>query len=370
MASATVEDYVKAIYTLERESPTGEAAGARIAAVLGVTKGSVTSMVRKLRTAELAEAEPYGGIRLTERGRALALDVLRRHRILEVFLVEVLGFDWSDVHDEAERLEHAMSARLLDRLDAYLGHPAFDPHGDPIPDAEGRIVEPEGQPLPTLGCGEPGTVIRIADQEPEFLDFVRRHGLLPGARFTVREVVPEAESITLAAEGYDPVPLALSAAEKLLVEPGHRGPDSAAPTRAQHAPTPMFTSAHEPPDAAAVLAEDVLRAVLELSGRGGTCPTARIVEDVDGGDLDTERTVARLVREGSLSEEDGRTLSLTDVGRRRAVEIRSRHVEVLRFLTSLGIPRAIAERDAHGIEHCVSPETLRALRGALSARRA
>lgn len=220
MATSTVEDYVKAIFMLQQESPTGEATVARLAAVLGVTKGSVTSMVRKLREAGLAEAQRYGGIRLTPTGRRLALDIIRRHRLIEVFLVDVLGFDWSEVHEEAERLEHAMSSTLLDRLDAFLGHPAIDPHGDPIPDARGRMRAGEGVPLTRLAAGEDGVITRVSDQEAGFLEFAGRHGLRPGTRVRVLEVVPEAESLCVRAEGAEGLVLAFAVAEKLLVEPG------------------------------------------------------------------------------------------------------------------------------------------------------
>lgn len=224
MASSTVEDYVKSIYVLQGESPTGEATVARLAATLGVTKGSVTSMVRKLREAGLAEAERYGAIRLTARGRTLALDVIRRHRLIEVFLVEVLGFDWAEVHDEAERLEHAMSARVLDRLDAFLNHPSIDPHGDPIPDASGRIAPSEGRPLRGLSRGDRGVVARIGDQDPGFLDFAARHGLRPGARITVIDVVPEAESLSVKAHRGTAVSLSFNAAEKIVIARELRGP--------------------------------------------------------------------------------------------------------------------------------------------------
>lgn len=217
MPSATVEDYVKAIYALERESPTGEATVARLAASLGVTKGTVTSMVAKLRDARLAKAERYGGIRLTEKGRTLALDVIRRHRLLEVFLVETLGFDWSEVHDEAERLEHAMSAKLLDRLDAFLGRPLVDPHGDPIPDAAGKVAAPEGEPLSALAAGTKGLVARVSDFDAAFLAFAARHGLKPGAAITVTEVSPEAQSITVRPRGRAAVSMSLAAAAKVTV---------------------------------------------------------------------------------------------------------------------------------------------------------
>jgi DtxR family Mn-dependent transcriptional regulator len=220
MASATVEDYVKAIYALERESPTGEATVARLAASLGVTKGTVTSMVAKLREAKLAKAERYGGIRLTAKGSRLALDVIRRHRLLEVFLVETLGFDWSEVHDEAERLEHAMSAKLLDRLDAFLGRPLVDPHGDPIPDAAGKVADSIGEPLSSMPAGARATVLRVSDLDAAFLAFAARHGLKPGAGVTVIDLSPEAQSISVRAAGRTAVSMSLAAAARVTVGRG------------------------------------------------------------------------------------------------------------------------------------------------------
>ncbi len=219
MATSTVEDYVKAIYLLQQDAPTGEATVARLAATLGVTKGSVTAMVRKLRDAGLAEAERYAGISLTPKGRTLALDMIRRHRLIEVFLVEVLGFDWSEVHDEAERLEHAMSAKVLDRLDVYLEHPSIDPHGDPIPDADGRIAKSDCVPLSELKKGDKASVARVSDQEPGFLEFAARHGLRPGVRITLLDVIPEAESISVKAWRKEPVSLSFRAARKIAVSP-------------------------------------------------------------------------------------------------------------------------------------------------------
>lgn len=225
MASSTVEDYVKAVYALQRESPTGEATVVRLAAVLGVTKGTVTTMVRKLCEAGLADAERYGGIRLTERGARLALDVVRRHRLIEVFLVEVLKFDWSEVHDEAERLEHAVSAKFLDRLDAHLGHPAIDPHGDPIPDAQGRVVERAGVPLSEFVTGERGEIVRVSDADPAFLALMAKHGLRPGAGFVVAGRVPEAGTMSVraasgerggSAEGGAEVSLSIASAGRVV----------------------------------------------------------------------------------------------------------------------------------------------------------
>lgn len=219
MPTSTVEDYVKAIYLLQQDSPNGEATVVRLAATLGVTKGSVTAMVRKLRESKLADAERYGGIKLTAKGRSLAVDMIRRHRLIEVFLVETLGFDWSQVHEEAHRLEHAMSGRVLDRLDAFLGRPTIDPHGDPIPDSNGKLAHPDQTPLADLSKGDKGTVARIADQDPSFLEFAGSHGLRPGTRISVVEVIPQAESISVKASRGQAVSLSFSAAKKVLVEP-------------------------------------------------------------------------------------------------------------------------------------------------------
>lgn len=217
MLSATVEDYIKAIYALQRESPTGDAAVTRLAVSLGVTSGTVTAMTHKLKDAGLVKAERYGGMRLTAKGTRLALDVIRRHRLIEVFLVDVLKFDWSEVHDEAERLEHALSPALIERLDAFLGHPTIDPHGAPIPDAKGRLSEAPAVAAHTLAKGTRATVARVAGQEPAFLALAARHGLRPGAACTVVEQVPEAESVTLVVNGYPSVALSHRAAKRVLV---------------------------------------------------------------------------------------------------------------------------------------------------------
>jgi DtxR family Mn-dependent transcriptional regulator len=232
MPSDTVEDYVKAIYTLQRESPTGEATVVRLAATLGVTKGTVTAMVHTLRRAKLAVAPRYAGIRLTPRGTRLALDVIRRHRLIEVFLVDVLKYDWSEVHDEAERLEHALSPTLLDRLDAYLGRPAIDPHGDPIPDASGRMASVREMPLRALGAGASAVVSRVTDQDAAFLAFAARHGLRPGTRVTLLDVQPAAQSVLVRAGGgkgrggRGGVAMSFAVADKVRVRPD--APESAA----------------------------------------------------------------------------------------------------------------------------------------------
>ncbi|HEU4690336.1 MAG TPA: metal-dependent transcriptional regulator, partial [Vicinamibacterales bacterium] len=140
LASQTVENYLKAIYVAQgaREDSTLVPMG-QLAAALGVVPGTATTMVKTLADSGLVRYEPYMGVRLTPAGEKLAALVLRRHRLIEQFLVQVLGMNWSEVHDEAERLEHAVSERLIDRIDEMLGRPAVDPHGDPIPDPEGTL---------------------------------------------------------------------------------------------------------------------------------------------------------------------------------------------------------------------------------------
>jgi DtxR family transcriptional regulator, Mn-dependent transcriptional regulator len=219
MVSSTVEDYIKAIYTLQRESAAGDAGVGKLATVLGVTNGTVTAMTHKLKDAGLVKAEKYGGLRLTAKGTRLALDVIRRHRLIEVFLVDVLKFDWSEVHDEAERLEHAMSPKLIEKLDCFLGHPQIDPHGDPIPDAKGKLHEVAAVGVHTLPKGASATIARINDQDASFLAFAARHGLRPGAACTIQEQSPEAESVTLAVPGCPPVALSYRAAKRVLALP-------------------------------------------------------------------------------------------------------------------------------------------------------
>lgn len=214
----TVENYLKAAHRLCADSSTGETGVVRLAAALGVTKGTAASMVRKLAEAKLVKAERYGGITLSAKGRTAALDVLRRHRLIEAFLVHTLKFDWSEVHDEAERLEHAVSRGFIDRLDAFLGHPSADPHGDPIPDAAGRVREGGTTPLSRCVAGAKVRIARVAHQSPAFLRFAAEHGLTPGRDVRVVEVSTQGESMTVKAADRPAVVLSLAAAGRLLVE--------------------------------------------------------------------------------------------------------------------------------------------------------
>ena len=199
LPSSTVENYLKAIYQGQSALP----AGARlvpmgqVAAALSVTPGTATTMVKALAESGLAEYEPYSGVRLTAAGEKLAGLVLRRHRLVELFLVQVMGMSWDEVHDEAEQLEHVVSERLIERIDEMLGRPTHDPHGDPIPTAEGTITPHHLDSLLTCPVGAPLRVTRIADQDPAFLRFIESNGLKPGQAIEVEARDAAADSVRL-----------------------------------------------------------------------------------------------------------------------------------------------------------------------------
>jgi DtxR family transcriptional regulator, Mn-dependent transcriptional regulator len=190
MPTSTVENYLKAIL-VSSERAEGEATVGELAEALGVTPGSVTTMTKGLAAKGLLDHRPREGVRLTPSGRTLALNVLRKHRLVETFLVQILKMDWTEIHEEAEALEHAISDRLLARIDALLGHPSADPHGDPIPGPKGRLAESGAKTtLATCAPQRPLRVVRISDQTPEFLEFIQKSGLKPGARLRVAKRDP------------------------------------------------------------------------------------------------------------------------------------------------------------------------------------
>lgn len=193
------EDYLKAIYELEQG---GAAAGTNdLAARLGIAAASVTGMIQRLARLGLVRAERYKGARLTDAGRSAALQLIRRHRIIESYLVERLGFGWENVHEEAERLEHAASDELIARMADAIGNPTADPHGAPIPSADGEVDETRLQSISDLEEGRSATVVRMSDRDPEFLRYLDAMGIRPGARLRVRSRVPFGGPITIEVAG-------------------------------------------------------------------------------------------------------------------------------------------------------------------------
>ena len=198
MPSHTEENYLKAIYKLAAAEP--GAAGVstnRIAAALATRAASVTDMLRRLADKGLLAYERYRGVQLTAEGQRLALLTIRKHRLWEVFLVRQLGFSWDEVHEVAEELEHVQSPLLLRRLDAFLGHPALDPHGDPIPAEDGAMPHPVHRLLADLAVGARGTLSAVRDTSPPFLQYLDKVGLPLGARIEVLDKAPFDNSLGL-----------------------------------------------------------------------------------------------------------------------------------------------------------------------------
>jgi len=221
LPTSTVENYLKAIYLGQSALAEGQrlVSMGQVASALGVTPGTATTMVKALAESNLAEYEPYSGVRLTAAGERLAGLVLRRHRLVELFLVNVMGMSWAEVHDEAELLEHVVSERLIERIDEMLGRPTHDPHGDPIPSPEGAIAASELDTLLTCPVGTPLRVTRIADQDPAFLRFIEHNDLKPGQPVEVEARDAAADSVRLRGRDHRSIIIGTRAASKLLVEP-------------------------------------------------------------------------------------------------------------------------------------------------------
>lgn len=221
LPSSTVENYLKAIYLGQsaladgtRLVPMGQ-----VASALSVTPGTATTMVKALAESGLAEYEPYSGVRLSPAGERLAGLVLRRHRLVELFLVQMMGMKWDEVHDDAEQLEHVVSDRLIERMDEMLGHPTHDPHGDPIPGPDGAVAERQLDSLLTCPLDTPLRVTRIADQDPAFLRFIETNDLKPGQPVDVENRDAAADSVVVRGKDYRRITIGARAASKLLVEP-------------------------------------------------------------------------------------------------------------------------------------------------------
>ena len=191
MLSAVMEDYLKAIYQLQEGGDGDRVTTSEIAARVDVTPPTVTSMIEKLEDRDLIEREKYKGVRLTPRGETVALEVVRHHRLLEAYLTQALDYDWSEVHDEADALEHHISEEFEQRIADALGDPSVDPHGDPIPTAElDPVEEPDGSSLAEYGPGDEVVIRRVSDRDPEELRYLAQHGVTPGTRIEVVEVAP------------------------------------------------------------------------------------------------------------------------------------------------------------------------------------
>lgn len=220
MPTSTVEDYLKAILRLSQDQPDERPVSVgSIAAHLEVTPGTVTTMMNHLSNQGLVNYTPRRGVALNAQGETAALQVLRRHRLIELFLVEVMKLDWAHVHEEAEILEHAVSDRLVERMDEMLGHPSHDPHGDPIPDATGKVPDHDVAPL---ADSPPGAyqLIQVSQHDPQFLTWLQEQGMQPGAKFelTERETHAGILCLRLDASG-ETLRLGDAAAKTLLVIP-------------------------------------------------------------------------------------------------------------------------------------------------------
>jgi DtxR family Mn-dependent transcriptional regulator len=216
MPSLTVENYLKSILLLEMQSARDSVSTGQISSALSVSPGTVTSMLKTLADSNLVSYTPYEGVRLTESGRSLATRVLRRHRLLELFLVNTLEMSWDEVHEEAEHMEHAVSDRLVDKIEQYLGHPKFDPHGDPIPQTDGTFARRDTTTLADCAPTAHFRVVRVVNQEPAFLRYLSETGLELDTEGTVVENRPEAGIVALDVDNRR-LMLARASADKILV---------------------------------------------------------------------------------------------------------------------------------------------------------
>lgn len=215
--SAAGEDCLKTLYSRQAEGERAPVSTGRLAGWLGVSPSTATAMIQSLAAEGWLHYEPYRGARLSPRGHAAGARILRRHRLVEALLVEVLGLDWSEVHAEAELLEHALSDRLADRIEEVLGHPQVDPHGDPIPDRDGKTPRLALRSLLECAEGERVVLLRVADQQPRFLENLSRLGLRPGSHLHLLRHDEAADTVTLTVGALGPLSLGRRVAARLLV---------------------------------------------------------------------------------------------------------------------------------------------------------
>lgn len=198
MHTQAVEDYLKTIYEIQHEQ--GKVATTVLAEQLSVAPASVTGMIKKLADMRLVVHEPYQGVVLSEAGQKIALEVIRHHRLIELFLAEALGVPWDQVHAEAHRIEHVLSEDLEDRMDALLGYPTTDPHGSPIPARDGTIDQPDCRRLADLEAGQSAVVAEVSDHDPALLRYLGELGLHPKAKVSVIALAPFAGPLTIRVE--------------------------------------------------------------------------------------------------------------------------------------------------------------------------
>lgn len=216
MGTLTEENYIKSIYTLSQE--TGEVFVSELAKKLSVKLPTVNSMVKKLSAKKIVAYAPYKGIKLTEKGKKEALSIIRKHRLAELFLVEYMGLGWEEVHDIAEQLEHVDSERFYDRIDEMLGYPKADPHGEPIPDANGKISAQNRITLSQVMEGKSARITAVGNDEKSFLDHLNSKGLQIGDSVTVKKKELFDGSVTLSMKGKKETMLSHQVAERIWVE--------------------------------------------------------------------------------------------------------------------------------------------------------
>lgn len=216
--TTTAQNYLKELYQLQQRTvATDPVPLGQLAEAVGVTPGTATTMVKRFANDGLMRYTARRGARLTAKGETVALGVQRRHRIVETFLVQHLGLDWAEVHAEAEVLEHAISEKVLDKLDALLGHPTADPHGSPIPPANGKMHRVPMRPLSRCDAGQRVTISRLLDTAPGFLRLAEDLGLVPETKLKIVAVNADADALTLRVGRRKPATLGLSAADKIMV---------------------------------------------------------------------------------------------------------------------------------------------------------
>jgi len=216
MGSLTEENYIKSIYSLSLT--TGEVGVSELAKKLNVKLPTVTSMIKKLAGKKLVSYEKYQGIKLTEKGKKQSLSIIRKHRLTEAFLVQIMGLGWEEVHDIAEQLEHIESERFFDRIDEMLGKPKVDPHGEPIPDINGNIASKTRTSLSQVKEGSTARITAVGNDDKPFLDHLNSKGLQIGDAVTVKKKEPFDGSVTLAMKGKKETILSHLVAERIWVE--------------------------------------------------------------------------------------------------------------------------------------------------------